>query len=149
MTEIYTTYTVTGENSNIVWQFKYRLNGLLFQFKLLEGELDEKQIKWLFVKANFPYNESQIKGWKTIKEFKIEIGKPDLSFNAFWETYNQKVKKVMSEKAWKRLSQKDQMAAIAYVKTYDKYLSRKHVAKAAPSTYINQRYWEDNHGSIH
>lgn len=149
MKQVYTTYTVTGENTNIVWQFKYRLNGLLYQFKLIEGELDQKQIQWLFVKGYFPYTEKQIKGWVSIKNFKIEVGKPDLSFDTFWEAYNHKVKKAMSENSWKRLSQKDQMQAIQHIDVYDKYLARKHVAKAAPSTYLNQRYWEDNHGSIH
>lgn len=149
MKQVYTTYTVTGENTNIVWQFKYRLNGLLYQFKLIEGELDQKQIQWLFVKGFFPYTEKQIKGWKAIKNFKIEVGKPDLSFNTFWEAYNHKVKKSMSEKSWKRLSQKDQIQAIQHIDVYDKYLARKHVAKAAPSTYLNQHYWEDNHASIH
>jgi len=149
MKPIYTTYTVTGTNTNIVWQFKYRLNGLLYQFKLIEGQLDEKQTNWLFIKGKFPYTEKQIQGWKAIKNFKIEVGKPDLSFDAFWESYNHKIKKSMSETAWKRLSQKDQMSAIAYIPTYDKYLHRKHVAKAAPSSYLNQKYWEDNHGSIH
>lgn len=150
MTELFTTYTVTGKNTNIVWQFKYRLNGLLYEFKLMEGELDQKQINWLFVKGKFPYQEAQIKGWiNSIKNFKIEVGAPDLSFDTFYDHYNHKIKKPMSEKAWSRLSKKDQMAAIEYIPTYDKYLARKHVAKAAPSTYLNQRYWEDNHASIH
>ncbi|HCY83153.1 MAG TPA: hypothetical protein DHV22_16900, partial [Xanthomarina gelatinilytica] len=109
----------------------------------------QKQIQWLFVKGFFPYTEKQIKGWVSIKNFKIEVGKPDLSFDTFWEAYNHKVKKAMSEKSWKRLSQKDQMQAIEHIVVYDKYLHRKHIAKAAPSTYLNQRYWEDNHGSIH
>ena len=147
--DLLTTYTVTGTNTNIVWRFKYRLNGLLFEFKLIEGELDQKQINWLFVKGHFPYKEAQIKGWKAIKNLKVEIGKPDLSFEAFWNAYNHKLKRVLSERAWKRLSAKDQLDAIKGIKAYDGMLSRKGIAKAHPSTYLNQRYWEDNHQSIH
>lgn len=148
--ELFTTYTVTGDNTDIVWQFKYRLNGLLHSFELLEGELDDKQVNWLFQQGRFPYKEEIIKTWnKMVKNLNVKVGIPDLNFEAFWEAYRHKVKKVMAEKCWHRLSKKDRMLAITYIKTYDQYLARKHVSKAAPSTYLNQRYWEDNHASIH
>jgi len=67
MKPIYTTYTVTGTNTNIVWQFKYRLNGLLYQFKLIEGQLDEKQTNWLFIKGKFPYTEKQFKAGRPLR----------------------------------------------------------------------------------
>ncbi|WP_166964666.1 hypothetical protein [Yeosuana marina] len=149
MEELFTTYTVTGSNTAIVWQFKYRLNGLLAEFKLIEGELDQKQINWLFLKGEFPYLEKQIKGWKCIKNFKIEIGAPDLSFETFWELYNHKLKKIDTERLWKKLSEKDKIDAIVYIKTYNNYLARKGVDKANPYRYLGKRYWEDNHGSIH
>ena len=144
-----TTYTVTGTNTNIVWVFKYHLNGLLAEFKLLEGELDAKQVKWLFILGKFPYKEDQIKGWKAIKNFKIEIGEPDLSFEMFYNAYNHKIKKVDTEKFWKTMSIKDKKSAVQYIPTYNKYLQRKHVEKANPHRYLNKRYWEDNHASIH
>lgn len=147
--ETYTTYTVTGTNTNIVWQFKYHLNGLLAEFKLMEGELDSKQIKWLFLKGKFPYMEQQIKGWKAIENFKIEIGAPDLSFNFFYNKYNHKIKRKDTEAFWKTMPVKDKRAALDYIKTYDNYLHRKSVAKANPHRYLNKRYWEDNHASIH
>lgn len=147
-----TTYTVKSQNDTHIWEFKYDLNGHLRSFKILEGELSAKQMKWLFAQANFPANESIMKTvWmKNLKEnFEILVGEPDLSFYAFWNSYNHKVKKVVSEKAWNRLSKKDRMDALKAIKPYDNYLARKGIAKAHPATYINQRYWEDNHASIH
>lgn len=147
--EACTTYTVTGTNTNIVWRFKYHLNGLLQEFKLIEGELDSKQINWLFVMGKFPYKEAQIKGWTAIKNFKIEIGEPNLSFELFYTKYRHPIKKIDSEKFWNKMSVKDKKAAIDYIKTYDNYLVRKGVAKTNPHRYLNKRYWEDNHASIH
>lgn len=147
-----TTYTVKSQNDTHIWEFQYDLNGHLRAFKILEGELSAKQMKWLFAQANFPANESIMKTiWmKNLKEnFEIIVGAPDLSFDAFWNAYNHKIKKVVSEKAWNRLSKKDRMEAIKGVKPYDNFLKRKGIAKAHASTYINQRYWEDNHASIH
>lgn len=147
--EALTTYTVTGTNTNIVWQFKYHLNGLLAEFKLIEGELDSKQINWLFKLGKFPYMESQIKAWKAIKNFSIEIGEPDLSFELFWKMYRHPIKKIDTQKFWDKMPIKDKRAALDYIKTYDNYLQRKGVAKTNPHRYLNKRYWEDNHASIH
>ena len=147
-----TTYTVRALNSDTVWTFKYDLNGDLRAFKIEEGKLSGRQIKWLFASGNFPANESIMKTeWmqKMKNNFEIIIGKPDLSFDNFWKLYNHKVKKTVSQRVWKRLSKKDKLEAVKHIKEYDKYLMRKHIAKANPSTYLNQRYWEDNHGSIH
>ena len=149
ITEPLTTYTVTGNDTNIVWQFKYDLNGLLKEFKLVEGNLDNKQVGWLFNKDRFPYAEKTIKGWTAISNFKVIVGEPDVSFEIFWRMYNHKVKRMMSENAWKKMSQKDRMDAIRGIKPYDGMLYRKGFAKAAPSSYLNQRYWEDEHSSIH
>ncbi|MCH4824277.1 hypothetical protein ML462_13965 [Gramella lutea] len=145
MDEQFTTYTVTGKNSPIVWQFKYHLNGLLAEFKLLEGELDAKQINWLFVKGKFPYREDQIKQWNTIPEFDIKIGEPDLSFDSFWNAYGNKVgKKKMAENTWKKLSKADKLKALEAIKHYNNYLSRKHgIDKAHPTTYLNQEYYHN------
>lgn len=149
MQEPYTTYTITGTNTNIVWEFKYRLNGLLYHFTLIEGELDAKQINWLFVKGKFPYLEQQIKGWTSIKNFNIEIGEPNLSFELFWAKYKHPIKKIDTKKFWEKMSIKDKKSALDYIKVYDNYLIRKGVAKTNPHRYLNKRYWEDNHASIH
>lgn len=145
MEEQFTTYTVTGKNSNIVWLFKYRLNGLLAEFKLQEGELDQKQVNWLFIKGKFPYQEKDIKGWKAIKEFEIKVGEPDLSFDAFWDAYNNKVgKKPMAENTWNKLSKANKLKALESIKYYNNWLSRKPgIEKAHATTYLNQQYYNN------
>ena len=71
-----TNYTVKSKNSDNVWTFKYDLNGLLLEFKRLEGILSNNQVQWFFFKGNFPYKEVQIKEWigKLKVNFEITIG---------------------------------------------------------------------------
>lgn len=144
-----TTYIIKGKQYPTLWEFRYDLNGLLTQFKVVEGTLTEKQTRWLG--EHFPFTEKHMQLWTNIypEYFDFTVGEPDLSFETFWNTYNHKVKKVMAENAWKRLSNRDKMEALAGIKPYNGYLHRKGIAKAHPSTYLNQRYWEDNYGSIH
>lgn len=147
-----TTYTVKHKTANILWVFKYDFKGNLRAFEVQDRPLTDTQIGFLFIEQKFPSTEEIMKGmWLKQKksEFEINVGEIDLSFTAFWNTYNHKVKRVVSEKAWDRLSKKDRMEAIKGIQAYDGYLKRKGIAKANPATYINQRYWEDNHASIH
>lgn len=147
--EIHTTYIVTGKNAAIVWQFKYHLNGLLAQFNLIEGELDAKQINWLFVKGHFPYLEQQIKGWSAIKNFAIEVNSPEYTFELFMKKYKYPVKKVMAERAWNKTSKKNQIKAVQRIDAYNGMLKRKGHGKAMPSTYLNQQYYNDDFNAVH
>ncbi|CDF80597.1 hypothetical protein BN863_28850 [Formosa agariphila KMM 3901] len=154
MTEIYTTYTVQGLVKGFLWEFKYDLNGRLRSFKIIDGDLTGNQMKWLFNNSNFPASETLMKTiWINNKELKtlmkVTIGEPDLTFDTFWDAYGHKLKKIDTQKFWSKMSKKDKIDAIAYIKTYDNYLARKGVAKTNPHRYLSKRYWEDNHASIH
>lgn len=147
-----TTYTVKHKQAQILWQFKYDLNGHLRAFEVQDNPLSKTQVDFLFANQNFPVTERMMKEvWMKQKKsaFEIIVGEPDLSFDAFWNAYNHKVKKVVSERAWNRLSKKDRMDALKAIKSYEGYLHRKGIAKAHPATYLNQRYWEDSFGSVH
>lgn len=149
MSEQFTTYTVTGKSSNIVWLFKYRLNGLLAKFELQEGELDSKQINWLFVQGKFPYLEQQIKGWKAIKNLEIKVGEPDLSFETFYAVYAVPQKKKVAEKLWDKLSKKDKIEALKAIPRYNNWLAHKNgIQKQLPDTYLRQERWLDNFNQL-
>ncbi len=150
MSELLTTYTVKGKTSPIVWEFKYDLNGVLREFKLLEGELTEMQRKWLFFHTRFPYTENVIKSWDTvIKNFEVIVGEPDLSFDNFWKAYNYKVGKIPAEKAWNKLSKSNRLNAFKAIKPYNAYLRRKGIEKAYAQKYLNQQKFNDEFNSIH
>lgn len=138
-----TTYTVKSKNSDNVWEFDYDLNGNLIAFKVLGGVLTNDQMVWFFRKGNFPVLESVIKTiWipNLKKNFEITIGKPDLSFDAFWNTYANKVgKRKETQNHWNRLSKADKIQVFSNIPKYNNYL--KHYPKQQkqyPSTYLNQ-----------
>lgn len=145
-----TTYTVKSRKDGFIWQFKYHLNGNLYSFTVLEGSLNGKQMKWLFGAANFPTLESIMKTiWmpQLRKNFEITVGEPDLSFEAFWNAYANKVgKKKMAENTWKKLSKANKIKALMGIKKYDNNL-RLHpgVQKAHASTYLNQEYFNNEY----
>ena len=140
-----TTYTIKSKNSSNIWVFKYHLNGILESFKALDGILNAAQIDWLFTKGKFPHQEEHIKHWqKKLKaNFEITGGEPDLSFEALWKLYDHKIKRVESEKAFHKMKPADVIRCFQTVKYYDKYIAKSKVSKAHLSTFINQRYFED------
>jgi hypothetical protein len=150
MSDLRTIYTVKSKHTDVIWEFHYDLNGLLKEFKLVEGELNETQQKWLFFYTRFPYTENSIKAWcESIKNFEVIIGQPQTNFELFWKVYNYKLGKIPAEKAWKKLSKSDKLKAIKSIKAYDGYLRRKGIEKAYPQKYLNQRKFDDEFNSIH
>ncbi len=147
--EQFTTYRAKGKEIGLVFLFKYDLKGNLKLFEIAEGELNAQQMKWLFASANFPADESIMRSiWmkdkKYLKVFEIEKSVANLSFEALWNLYDNKVKKFESEKSFKKLKEADIIKCFLSVPGYNKYLQRKGVAKAHLSTFINQRYFEDD-----
>jgi hypothetical protein len=139
-----TTYTVKMQNGS-VWVFKYNLNGILVYFNVLEGELSESQQNFLYPQGNFPWRELHIKEWsKRFKTTIVEVGERDISFEALWNLYNHKVKRVEAEKQFKKLKEQEILLCFLSISGYNKYLQKKGTAKAHLSTFINQRYFEDD-----
>ena len=141
-----TTYTVKSKEKGLIFLFKYCLNGHLKGFEILEGELSAAQQHWLF--AHFPGNESNMKiMWQKDKlytdKFEIVKATPVLDFENLWNIYNNKVKKFEAEKSYNKLKEPDKIRCFLAIKGYDKYLAKSGVAKAHLSTFINQRYFQD------
>jgi hypothetical protein len=143
-----TTYSVKGKKIGLKFLFKYCLNGHLKGFEIIEGELNGAQMKWLF-SPNFPANESIIRSvWMKEKgytdKFEVSIAPADFSFESFWEFYDHKVKKVDAEKQWNKLNQPDKIKCFICLPGYNAYLQRRRISKAHLSTFINQKYFEDD-----
>lgn len=71
-------------------------------------------------------------------------------FEVFWNTFNFKKNKQTAEKAWKKLNNKDRAEAIAKIPNYYAYLEHKRAMgfnqnNLYPSTYLNERRWEDDY----
>lgn len=138
-----TTYTVKMQSGG-VWQFKYNLNGVLIYFNVMEGDLTDKQEKFLYLDGKFPWKEAQIKDWsKLYPHTRVEVGEADLSFDNFWKRYDYKVKKELSEKAWNKLNDADKIKCFLRLKKYNQNLAQTGQAKAHLVTWINQKRFND------
>ena len=150
MSEQFTTYNIKSRRDGFVWQFKYHLNGAFYSFKVLDSQLSLEQRTWLFGSNKFPCTEREMKEvWmKNLrKNFEITVGEPDLSFEAFWNAYANKVgKKKMAENSWNKLSKGNKIKALMSIKKYDNNL-RLHpgIQKAHASTYLNQEYYDNEY----
>lgn len=141
-----TTYTVKANNSDHVWVFKYHLNGILYQFTSLGSMLTTSQVQWLFIKGNFPYHETTIGEWyqKLKKNFTIEKGLPDTSFEAFWDSYGNKVHKIQARTEWKKLKDADRIKALDGIRRYNDHLRlNTWKNKMDAKRYIKEKIWED------
>jgi hypothetical protein len=143
-----TTYRAKGKEIGLVFLFKYDLNGNLKLFEISEGELNEKQIKWLF--SNFPATESIMKTiWmkdkKYTKVFVVEKSVADLSFDALWKMYDHKIAKFHAEKAFSKLKEEAKIKCFLSIPKYLKYLAHSKVAQAHLATYINGQYYENEY----
>ena len=121
--------------------FKFDLNGILMAVEFNE-DIPEAQHHWML--KNLPKTKKQLdKLVKVVKKFSISEISPDLSFENFYNLYDNKVKKKMAESAWKRMSKIDKQKALAYIPTYNSRLNASGHAKAHPSSYLNQQYFND------
>lgn len=144
-----TTYRAKGKTIGLIFLFKYDLNGNFKEFKLEEGELNGEQMKWLFSGSNFPADESIIKTlWmkdeKYTKVFVVEISPADLSFEALFNLFGNKVSKLDAQKAFIKLKQGDIIKCFIEIPFYLQYLKKNPgIAQLHLATYINKRRFDD------
>lgn len=137
-----TTYIITGKKQGQI-TIKFDINGNLIHFDY-DGELlSDVQTKWLY--PRIPLNESKMSEWYKVKEFVVQKGEPDLSFETFWTIWNLKVKKENSEKAWNKLSKADKIKCFLNHKKYQEHLNRTGQAKAHLVTWLNQKRYNDEY----
>lgn len=143
-----TVYRAKGKTVGLTFLFKYNLKGHLRHFEIIEGELNPEQKKWLFIKGNFPADESTMKDfWLKDKKYRdtflIEKSPANLSFDALWELYDHKVKRHKAEEGFNKLTEADRIKLFISVPGYNQYLDRKRTGKMMLPTFINQRCFED------
>jgi predicted transcriptional regulator len=73
-----------------------------------------------------------------------DIYQQDVLFIEFWSKYNKSVDKKKAFTAFKRLSKKDKLAAIAAIEAYRNSKGQNNKYIKNPTTYIHDRTWEDD-----
>ena len=93
-----------------------------------------------------PDNDNDIDYDNDLKKKKILKKEKTERFNAFWEAYPKKKNKAMAQKAFERLNVDDELLA-KILKALEEHIRSREWADAQyipyPSTWINQRRWED------
>lgn len=145
-----TTYRAKGKDIGLVFLFKYCLNGHLKAFEIAEGELNAKQMKWLFASANFPANEELMKiVWLKSKEmnakFEIEISPANLSFEALWQLYGYKESRKDAEKSFAKLKEADIIKCFIQIPKYKKKIASTGIAQALLATWLNKQRFNDEY----
>lgn len=166
-----TSYRIKGKTIGLEFLFKYDLSGNLKLFEVSNGQLDEKQQNWLFrghlgidleilpfstvkelnqhLKVRFPSSEKKmIDEWLRNQEinskFEIEVAPADLSFEALWNLYDNKVSKLDAQKAFKKLKESEVIKCFVEIPYYLLYLKKNPgIGKLHLATYINKRRFED------
>lgn len=143
--ELVRIYTVKMQAGDI-WQFKYNLKGILISFNAMDGELNEKQEKFLYLDGKFPWKEDHIKTWpKLYKTISIEIGEPDLSFETFWKMYPQNPlsKKKLARERWEKLTDGDKIKILMKLPEYIKLKLKEGTKFPYAEVFLNQRWWDN------
>lgn len=140
-----TTYTVKAKSTPDVWVFKYHLNGVIKSVEFLNVELKDKQIEWLFVKGNFPYNEKKIKEWQNLKSnFEIIVNMPELDFEAFWKLYpyNKLSNKKQSRERFEKLKKDEKIKLFIETPNFIKLKKQENQFFPYCEVYIRGRWWD-------
>lgn len=66
-----------------------------------------------------------------------------IDFQTFWDAYGLKRDRRAAERAWRRLSAKDQRAAYAGISAYREDCQRRGISMMYAQGYLNHRRWED------
>ena len=133
-------YRFTSKLFQGVIFFEYA-DGVLVTFEK-KAQLTQEQHNY-FAK-NFPFFEENLAVFAG-KSGKIEHVEQDLSFDAFWNYYGQKINKLRTEPIWQKLTKADRAAVFAAIPKYKYHCKIKGIAMANPENYLRDRRFEDEY----
>ena len=131
-------YLLTHDRFDGEVELGFNSAGLLIKW-YIKGDVTIKVQEWLI--THLPTEEKWVKAFEG-KGFKVKLLPPDLSFNTFYDKYNNKNGKLEAERAWKRLPDGLKMRALERIRAYDQYCTTSGIKKQYPATYINKRTFE-------
>jgi hypothetical protein len=124
----------------------YSDDNLLLALDFRNAQLTERQTHYLRMKTPTVFGEDFTSHFA---EANLTFVPEDykITFEDFWERYNEKRNKIRCERLWKALSKTAQIEAYAGVLIYDRFL--KNVGwgrtKAEPDTYLRYKYWQNEY----
>ena len=133
-----TTYEFTSRPLGCQVKVTYK-SGRLFSFEAPDADFDieEKAAR----RYTLYYTEGEF--LKETKSHNISVTKTtvEISFDMFYEKYAYKMDKYQAQKAWDKLSKKDQVEAYLYISAYEALRKHNQHGKLYPTSYLNARRW--------
>ena len=135
-----TAATFTGEIT-----FGYDDQSRLISFNIA-ADLSQEQHTWILQKLPLTVAEMEEK-IKRISSFKVVEVLLSVTFDMFWDTYNDKIRssKKKSLKIWDKLTPTDQVKAHTYIHTYIHTYNRHrgNAEKKYAETYLGSELWNN------
>lgn len=136
------TYHLTSPGFSGFVEFEFDAAGFLTRTDMTNAELSEKQHAWIVKRA--PNRLSEITKLLESTQAKFEEVKLDITFELFWNRYNEKVRssKKKAQVTWNRMSKADQVKAFNYIAKYKQSIPSGVACKYA-ETYLNAELWNN------
>lgn len=132
--------------TSVAWtgyiEAEYNELGYMRRVDLGNAELSEEQQKWFL--NRMPRELAELQRIVEKSSAKIEEVKQEVTFDLFWDRYNEKLKSSRKKSliVWNRLSKADQVKAFNHIKKYEGSMSPG-VAKKYAETYLNAELWNN------
>lgn len=137
-------YLIEFKKSAASALLEYNDQGYLIKYELEPGAFEKAQFEYFL--SRFPRNIDFLNKWKTEGPAgtKVKLVEEDLSFEAFYDAYANKVsKKATAEKIWNKMPDSERVKAIKYIQVYDQRLRQTSINKKYPETYLNHQEWNN------
>lgn len=109
----------------------------------LNGDLPHD--KYVKLVQHFPWRIDRLQEWGKKPNISVRESEPDLSFENFWNVFDNKVgNKARTLKKWEKMKKSERAAALAYLPKYESHLATNPgISKLYPETYLNQQRWNN------
>jgi len=137
------TYTITSPRFTGAVTIIFDDNNHCHYFNAQEATLTPTQLKWFLEKLTMPL-QAFLKQIESKQVFTIVGQMQELTFDMFWNTYNEKKlsSKKKAQAKWNKLNKQQQILAYLHIPKYFKSIPNG-IAKKYAETYLNSELWNN------
>jgi hypothetical protein len=131
-------FTVTSKNFVGSIIFAYDETGFISKLEF-KGELEEQHK--MHVLKNIPWRVEHLGHYKTKTSYVAET--TEITFVRFWDEYGNKKDKETAQKEWNKLTQAEQLKAIANIPRFKFDCHSRNVQLVYPCRYLSKKRFND------
>lgn len=138
-------YTITSKITGNVVIVEYDQGGLTgVQYNMNPGEASTKPaVAWM--QQNLPLEEKDVLNFRPDK-FNVEVVVENITFDEFWQEYDNKIGKQAAEKQWHKLTMPERGKAIRNIKRYKTFCQQMVPPRRLkdPERYLSNKTFNDD-----